>query len=109
MEKLYKLTEEDINLIKNEIFHNYKSVIEKRNYEDIIINFLNNFEMKCLEGKNELYCPFGNIKTLENKYDYSGIYGLALSIIQADLSKNFISIENFNLKEYYEENKLKTN
>ena len=38
MEKLYKLTEEDINLIKNEIFHNYKSVIEKRNYEDIIIN-----------------------------------------------------------------------
>jgi len=102
MEKLYKLTEEDINLIKNEIFHNYKSVIEKRNYEDIIINFLNNFEMKCLEDKNELYCPFGNIKTLENKYDYSGIYGLALNIIQADLSKNFISIENFNLKEYYE-------
>jgi hypothetical protein len=102
MEKLYKLTEEDINLIKNEIFHNYKSKIEKKNYEDIIINFLNNFEMKCLENNNKLRCPFGDIYTLENLDNYSGIYGLALSIIQADLSKNFISIENFNLKEYYE-------
>ena len=105
MEKLYKLTEEDINLIKNEIFHNYKSKIEEKNYKDIINNFLNNFKMKCLEDKNKLYCPFGDKYTLENKNDYTGIYGLALSIIQADLSKNFISIEDFNLKEYYKENK----
>ena len=47
MEKLYKLTEEDIDLIKNKIFHNYKSKIEEKNYKDIINNFLNNFEMKC--------------------------------------------------------------
>ena len=75
---------------------------KKRNYEDIIINFLNNFEIKCLEDKNKLYCTFGHIKTLENKYDYKGIYGLSLSIIQADLLKNFIDIRNFNLKDYYE-------
>ena len=31
---------------------------KKRNYEDIIINFLNNFEIKCLEDKNKLYCTF---------------------------------------------------
>ena len=84
------------------IFHSYKSKIEEKNYEDIIINFLNNFEIKCLEDKNKLYCTFRHIKTLENKYDYKGIYDLSLSIIQADLSKNFIDIRDFNLKDYYE-------
>jgi len=46
--------------------------------------------------------PFWNIKTLENKNDYSGIYGLSLSIIDAYLSKYYIKISNFNLKEYNE-------